>query len=164
MDWSAVGFLAVGLLLSCLWPTHWSSSSCVLDVCSERKRVVGVSVYKFLIMCLIFMMFNVSMALKGTFHVCFDFFFFPGRGVARPRLGSSDYLWLTRWSSSSMGYVCSKRKRAVGVIVLSLMKWLFCAWCDFPLTVVPLMCVYLLKCLSFITWNHQKCVFRIAYS
>ena len=68
----------------------------MLDVCSERKRVVGVSVYKFLIMCLIFMMFNVSMALKGTFHVCFDFFFFPGRGVARPRLGSSDYLWLTR--------------------------------------------------------------------
>ena len=58
----------------------------MLDVCSERKRVVGVIVYEFFMIRLIFMMFNVSMALKGTFYVCFDFFF-PPRGVARPHLG-----------------------------------------------------------------------------
>ena len=56
----------------------------MLDVCSERKRVVGVIVYEFFMIRLIFMMFNVSMALKGTFYVCFDFFFSSPWGCSPP--------------------------------------------------------------------------------
>ena len=66
-----------------------------------------------------------------------------GCEVAHRRLGSLGCLWPMHWSSLSVGYMCSKRKRAIGVIVLSLMKRVVaCAiksWalCDFPLTMGP---------------------------
>ena len=65
------------------------------------------------------------------------FFFFLAMGLLAPVWARQTvYGWcaeaLRQW-----GYVCSKRKRVVVVIVLSLMKWLFCAWCDFSLTVGP---------------------------
>ena len=66
-----------------------------------------------------------------------------GCGVAHHRLGSLGCLWPMHWSSLSVGYMCSKRKRDIGVIVLSLMKRVVAsaikswALCDFPLTMGP---------------------------
>ena len=113
----------------CLWSTRQSSSSCVLDVCFERKRAVGVIVYKFFMMFWFLWCSMFRWHWKVLFMCVLIFFFFFW-------LWGCCCLWPTLEALRQWG-MYSERKRIVGVIILSLMKWLVCTWCDFLLTMGP---------------------------